>query len=305
MATHKRCVAFTKESIVGSSMTIELKKVGSVELRSVGLDERWLQQKITEDPALLGLGELEIVSREHRQPAGGRIDFLMRSGETFYEVEVMLGRIDESHIIRTIEYWDNERQRRPQYDHCAVIVAEHITSRFFNVLRLLNRAVPMIAVQLNAFQLADTEIALHAVTVLNVNDEITDDDVDPAERTDRVYWERKSSPDYLAIIDKIAAALRQDGFEPRLTYNRSHVALGTTGYNFCWFYPRKLGNCHIEIRFQSETRDAALADLQQAGIDASPLRTDHVTLGINATVLSAHLPVLTNVLKRAEEWSKR
>ena len=47
-------------------------------------------------------------------------------------------------LIRTIEYWDIERQRRPQSDHRAVIVAENITSRFFNVLRLLNRSVPVI-----------------------------------------------------------------------------------------------------------------------------------------------------------------
>jgi hypothetical protein len=40
--------------------------------------------------------------------------------ETYYEVEIMLGNIDESHIIRTIEYWDIERQRRPQFDHQAV-----------------------------------------------------------------------------------------------------------------------------------------------------------------------------------------
>jgi hypothetical protein len=88
---------------------------------------------------------LEIAGREHRQPVGGRIDFLLRDpdDETYYEVEVMLGELDASHIIRTIEYWDIERQRRPNFTHNAVIVAEHITSRFFNVLRLLNRAVPM------------------------------------------------------------------------------------------------------------------------------------------------------------------
>jgi hypothetical protein len=53
-------------------------------------------------PGLLGLGELEIAGREHRQPIGGRIDFLMRDAEseTYYEVEVMLGTLDESHIIR-------------------------------------------------------------------------------------------------------------------------------------------------------------------------------------------------------------
>src|SRR6516165_10631799 len=139
-------------------MGLDLKKITAIELRSVGLDEKWLQDRITDDPSLLGLGDLEIVSREHRQPVGGRIDFLMRDAddeESYYEVEIMLGTLNESHIIRTIEYWDIERQRRPQFEHRAVIVAESITSRFFNVLRLLNRAIPMIAVQLSAFRLGD------------------------------------------------------------------------------------------------------------------------------------------------------
>src|ERR1700722_6520101 len=113
-------------------MTLELKKVASVGLRSVGLDEKWLQDRIKDDPSLLGLGALELVSKEHRQPKGGRIDFLMRDDEnTYYEIEGMLGPLDESHIIRTIEYWDLERQRRPLHEHRPVIVAEQITSRFF------------------------------------------------------------------------------------------------------------------------------------------------------------------------------
>ena len=96
-------------------MPLELKKVLPVELRSVGLDEKWLQDRIRDDPSLLGLGELEVAGREHRQPVGGRIDFLMRDAEaeTYYEVEVMVGTLDESHIIRAIEYWDVEGQRRP------------------------------------------------------------------------------------------------------------------------------------------------------------------------------------------------
>ena len=55
-----------------------------------------------------------------------------------YEVEVQLGATDESHIIRTIEYWDIERRRYPQYEHTAVIVAEDITSRFLNIISLFN-----------------------------------------------------------------------------------------------------------------------------------------------------------------------
>ncbi len=65
-----------------------------------------------------------------------------------YEVEVMLGRVDETHIIRSIEYWDIERRRWPTREHRAVIVAEEITTRFFNVIALFNRAIPMIAIKL-------------------------------------------------------------------------------------------------------------------------------------------------------------
>jgi len=46
-----------------------------------------------------------------------------------YEIEIQLGATDPSHIIRTIEYWDTEKERYPQYDHCAVIVAEEITGK--------------------------------------------------------------------------------------------------------------------------------------------------------------------------------
>ena len=46
-----------------------------------------------------------------------------------YEIEIQLGATDPSHIVRTIEYWDMEKKRYPQYDHCAVIIAEEITGR--------------------------------------------------------------------------------------------------------------------------------------------------------------------------------
>jgi hypothetical protein len=289
-------------------MAIGLKKLSPVELRSFGLDEKWLQERIIEDPALLGLGELEIAAREHRQPIGGRIDFLMRDAEaeTFYEVEIMLGTLDESHIIRTLEYWDVERQRRPHFDHRAVIVAEQITSRFFNVIRLLNRAVPLIAVQLSAFKLDDAAIGLHATTVLDVIEETADLDlVDQAERADRPYWEKKVDPKSLGIVEQIVGSLRTNGIEPRLTYNRYHIAMGTTGYNFCWFHPRKTaGHCHIEFR-AGEARDGVIASLQNAGIDASPRRAENVSVGTTANELSQHLPAIQEALKSAELQSRK
>jgi hypothetical protein len=288
-------------------MPPQLKKIAPVELRALGLDEKWLQDQISEDPGILGLGELEIAGREHRQPVGGRIDFLLRDAEaeTYYEVEVMLGELDASHIIRTIEYWDIERQRRPSFTHRAVIVAEHITARFFNVLRLLNRAVPMIAVQLSAFPI-DSAVVLHPVTVLDVAEETADASaVDQVEQADRAYWEKKAAPASLAIVDKIVSSLGTNAIEPRLTYNRHHIAMGTTGYNFCWFHPRKTaGHCHIEFRATSETRDATVSSLQDGGIDASPRRTDNVTFSITSKDLEEHAVAIKDVLSRAEETSR-
>lgn len=82
-------------------------------------NERWLQDRIAGDPALLGLGDLELREQERRQPHGRRLDMLFSDPETKtrHEVELQLGATDEAHIIRTIEYWDMERTRYPQYDH--------------------------------------------------------------------------------------------------------------------------------------------------------------------------------------------
>lgn len=289
-------------------MALELKKIVPTDLRSIGLDEKWLQNQIKEDTTILGLGELEILARERRQPFGGKIDFLMHLAETdtFYEVEVMLGALDESHIIRTIEYWDVERQRRPQSDHRAVIVAEQITSRFFNVLRLLNRSVPMIAVQLNAFKIDDSSVVLHAVTVLDVSEDPADSYVsEEAEETDRKYWEKRRDIASLSVMDKIVSEMKASGVEERLTYNKHHIALGSIGNNYAWFHPRKTaGFCHIDFKLSPEIRDAELASLQGKGIDASPRHTDRITFSISSKLLDERLSAIVEKLTLAEELSR-
>jgi len=79
-----------------------------------------------------------------RNGKAGRLDLLLEDPDpeaaTRYEVEIQLGATDESHIIRTVEYWDIERKRYPQYEHCAVIIAEEVTSRFLNVKAVKGRA---------------------------------------------------------------------------------------------------------------------------------------------------------------------
>ena len=83
--------------------------------------EKWVQDIIAENPSILGLGDLILKDKERIHPKAGRLDLLLQDSESDrrYEVELQLGKVDESHIIRTIEYWDIEKKRYPQYDHCA------------------------------------------------------------------------------------------------------------------------------------------------------------------------------------------
>jgi RecB family endonuclease NucS len=71
---------------------LEYCKSRKIPLKTVH-DEKWLQDRIENDPSILGLGDLEIRERERKQSTGGRIDFLAYDPkiETMYEIEVMLG----------------------------------------------------------------------------------------------------------------------------------------------------------------------------------------------------------------------
>src|SRR5262249_29466010 len=144
--------------------------------------------------------------KERTQPSGGRLDLLFQDAEsnTRYEVEVMLGSTNESHIIRTIEYWDVERKRYPQYDHYAVIVDEDITSRFLDVIGLFNGFIPVIALQMNALKFGD-QISLVFTKVVDVVPLGLDDEgEEPQAATDRNFWEtERGTKETVALADEM------------------------------------------------------------------------------------------------------
>jgi hypothetical protein len=125
------------------------------------------------------------IAKERQQSTGGRLDILLKNPEddSMYEVEVMLGETEETHIIRTIEYWDNEKRKWPQRQHFAVLVAEHINRRFFNVIHLLSHSIPIIAIQVSILAAYDKK-SLSFTKVLDTYEEI-DDGVSLTE--DRIY----------------------------------------------------------------------------------------------------------------------
>jgi len=207
------------------------------------LTEALVQQQIANEPSILGLGDLILRDKERIQATAGRLDLLLQDPESLkrYEVEIQLGVVDESHIIRTIEYWDIERKRYPQYEHAAVIVAEEITSRFLNVIQLFNGAIPLIALKMTAYEI-NGEVHLTFVKVL---DEVVygfvEEDEPVAEPADREYWEKKSSKKSLSIVDKVLEIIKPVEPNAIAKYNRPYIGLSLNGspFNFVNFRPQK------------------------------------------------------------------
>lgn len=222
-------------------------------------NEKWVQGIIASDPSILGLGDLELKDMERTQHRAGRLDLLLRDPDSAerYEVEIQLGATDESHIIRTIEYWDNEKSKYPQYEHCAVIIAEDITSRFLNVISLFNGSIPLIAIKMEAIKVADS-VALVFTTVLNKRPIglVEDDEQDNLTPTDRSYWEAYTSKSSMQLVDDVFETVKKVDPSLKLKYNKRYIGLEKSGSacNFVWFKPRqKHVNLQVKLPKSIET----------------------------------------------------
>lgn len=285
-------------------MDNEYLKAKPITLRNAGKDENWLQRKAEDDPSILGLGKLVLIQSQRMQHTRGRIDLLLedREGAIRYEVEIMLGPVDENHIIRTIEYWDIEHRadRDREYEHKAVIVAEEFNQRFFNVINLLNKVVPMIAIKLSAFRVK-SKLCLDFVKVLDVTDEHTSEESEPVTRKD---WENWANDVSMKIMDKTIALIPRSGGGVRVKYNQGHVAVGTTrSTNFCWFDPVRSPRVRLYI-WLGEDRDAFIKKLSAKGIDVRPDSTEGIRVILTMEALQKNKTVIKSVLATSEERSR-
>lgn len=266
------------------------------------LSERWVQERIAEDPSLLGLGDLILKDKERRQAGAGRLDLLFQEADSSrrYEVEIQLGKVDESHIIRTIEYWDIERKRYPQYEHTAVIVAEEVTSRFLNVISLFNGTIPLMAIQMNAVQLVDT-VSLSFTTVLDqVQLGLVDEDEEVQEATDRTYWENRGSKATVALADDILGVLHAFNPQLQLKYNKHYIGLAVEGRpnNFVIFRPQKNG-IRMEVRLPKTPESDALFDAGDLDVLDYDKRWARYRIRLQKSDLTKHADILQKILEAA------
>lgn len=268
------------------------------------LNERWVQDRIADDPSVLGLGDVVLKDKERIQPRAGRLDLLLQDADSNrrYEVEIQLGATDESHIIRTIEYWDIERKRYPQYDHVAVIVAEDITSRFLNVISLFNGMIPIVAIQMNALRL-DGKVGLVFTTVLDqMTLGLVDDDEEVQETTDRAYWESRGSKKTVHMADKILEIAKKFDSALELKYNKFYIGLAKQGIpsNFLVFRPKK-----NFMRFEPRLKRSPELEerLEQAGLDLMDYdsRWGRYRIRLQASDLDKHEELFTELIELASK----
>jgi hypothetical protein len=265
--------------------------------------EKWLQDRIAEDPSISGLGDLVLRDRERIHSRAGRLDLLLQDPDTKrrYEVELQLGSTDEAHIIRTIEYWDIERKRYPQYDHCAVIVAEDITSRFLNVVALFNGTIPLVAIQMQCFRVGEHITLVFTTVVDELSRGLVDEDEEAdAAPTDRSYWENKGSRSTLAMVDQLLGMLQETDPSLELKYNKFYVGLSKEGQvdNFVSFRPRK-NIIILDVKIpQSEDIDMQLAG---AGLETLEYnaRWRYYPIRLSKDDIKKHSDLLKNLMRRA------
>jgi hypothetical protein len=267
-------------------------------LRSCGLDEFWLQDRIAENPSVLQLGELQVFSRERKQSSGGRLDLLLHNPEddSMYEVEIMLGATDETHIIRTIEYWDIERRRWPKRQHSAVLVAESVTNRFYNVVQLLSHAIPIIAVQVNLVE-ADGKRVLHFTKILDTYEEPEPSDAAPDTLPDEQFW-RENSLWTLEAAKELKEIIAPGFDNVEIKFLKNHILINVNGHSYFWLLKRSGGKSLVGFWFaQGKNRPEAMKLLDEAGITYVQKQESDLLVTANKELIEKHAQLFRTITK--------
>jgi len=276
-------------------MTEQIKFGNKVFIRNAGKDEYWLQGLIYENPAQLGLGDLAPVNKEKQQISGGRLDILLKDpadNNAMYEVEVMLGETDPSHIIRAIEYWDNEKRKYPQRQHYCVLVAESFDRRYFNVIQILSLNVPMIAIQTDLLKVEDDYI-LNFSQVLDIY--VEPEDEEEATPVDEKTWNTKSSWS-LKTAQKLLGILKVDDPQATINFTQSYISIVVQNRNSYMFDKRTRPNSMFWFNVKDEEKQEAIKQiLDEKDVSYSFNKYKDFCLTIDADFMDTYKDMLIQI----------
>lgn len=214
-----------------------------------------------------------------------------------YEVEVVLGETDETHIIRTIEYWDNEKRKWPQREHYAVLVAESITRRFFNIIQLLSHAIPIIAVQADIVE-SEGKRVLHFSKVMDTYEE-PEDDIGINEKHDEGFWQTKSAwtvdaaKTLLEVVKPVYPAAS-------LNFVKNYIAIDVNNNNYMGLHKRSGGKSLMWFWVSESLLPQASKLLDEAGI-SYVRKNQTVKMTIDKQMIETNADLLREVAKLVQQ----
>jgi hypothetical protein len=214
---------------------------------------------------------------------------------------VTLGETDETHIIRTIEYWDREKRRWPQRQHFAVLVAESITRRFFNVIQLLSHCIPIIAVQANVVEINGTK-ALHFAKVLDTYEEPSDG-MDPPGNWDDNYWHEKS-PWTLDSAKTLLAVVQPIYANATLNLVKDYIGIQFNRNNHFSMRRRNGGKSLLSFWVSERLLPQVVEVLDAAGVPCVQKR-EKVFITVDQQMIQTHAEILTKIAEAVKKsWEE-
>lgn len=238
-----------------------------------GYSEDWLERQITKNPAMLGLtdGKLEVVRTQLRQDKERRLDLLLKAPDegTYYSVELMLGELNASHLVRTVDYWlrNKDAIADKDWEHVPVVVAERISETGWRrVARWLADVSPLIAIELRAISV-DSRLAVQCFTVFDGRDHQEELDIQvPQVELGPDYWVKKASEKTVAVAQDVGSILPKIDSKLRLSYKQEFIGVMAQNRpaNFVTFNPKK---SFVRARVTVTESETWAKRLKKAGVD--------------------------------------
>jgi hypothetical protein len=165
----------------------------------------------------------------------------------------------------------------------------------------MNKSIPIIAIQLNAFAY-ENMVFLNFVKVLDLSETGEEEEIVSEPEVNRDYWVSRADPASIQLTDSLVQLIKPIA-APRISYTKSHVAVGTTGRNFLWCYPRKGQYLRLRLRV-GEDRDVIITKFVEESVECKKgTHAGFIRMALTLKELQENTELIKEALVMAESES--
>jgi hypothetical protein len=210
--------------------------------------------------------------RKYKKAGRGDLILLDEENSILYSAELMLDEIDESHIVRCVDYWLTETRKPSNKDWSvvAVLAAESIReSRWFPVIEFLSQKMPLTVLEVTALRVSG-HTTLTFTKFFDGQDQLEqveggDEDSGRID-VDKGYWAGKRPGEIIRVAESLARIFRSPNKQLRVTYLQGFwgFALGEKPRNFVTISPKQK---FVNVRVRIRDTESWIERLRKAGFE--------------------------------------